>query len=94
MRLYQYYKDRDVVIVGLAVDDDLSTAKGFVHEFFIPYSTAFDTDDMVYRAYSGEVLPTTIVVDRTGRLNLRIRGALYDFAYHDFMNYLDKLLAK
>ena len=94
MRLWQSYKDRNVVIVGLAVDDDLSTARGFIHEFNIPYPTAYDTDDVVYRAYSGEVLPTTIVVDKAGHLNLRIRGALYDYTLHDFLNYLDKLLAK
>src|SRR5258707_5069569 len=91
MKIWQTYKDKDVVFIGLAVDDDMVTAKGFVQEFNIQYPIAFDTNSMVAAAYKADVLPTTVLVDKQGQLNLHVRGGLDANAMPLF---LDKLLAK
>ena len=91
MKIWQTYKDKNVVFIGLAVDDDMMTAKGFVNEFNIQYPIAFDTDSKVAAAYKADVLPTTILIDKQGQLNLHVRGGLDPNAVPVF---LDKLLLK
>lgn len=68
--LYQKYKDRGFVLLGLSVDtgrDAQSTVNSFVKEFNITYPVLIDKSDVkaLYGVYS---VPTTYLIDRNGNV--------------------------
>ena len=77
--LHDTLADDGVVVVGLAEDDDAEAALQAwtaAHDA-PPYPLLADADGAVARRYGGiEMLPTTVVVDRAGRLRARHIGIL------------------
>lgn len=69
----------DVVFVGLNVNDDPTKARKFVEKQQIPYDSIMDPDGALL-ATLPEVppgsLPSTLVIDRTGRVAARIIGPI------------------
>lgn len=69
----------DVVFVGLNVNDDPTKARKFVEQLQIPYDSIMDPDGALL-ATLPEVppgsLPSTLVIDRTGRVAARIIGPI------------------
>ncbi|CAB5017343.1 unannotated protein [freshwater metagenome] len=67
----------DVVFVGLNVKDEPTKARKFVEQLQIPYDSIMDPEGALL-ATLPEVppgaLPSTLVIDRTGRVAVRIIG--------------------
>ncbi|QAY72281.1 TlpA family protein disulfide reductase [Agromyces protaetiae] len=73
----------DVAFVGVNVRDQAGTAAPFEEKFGITYPSILDTDEgRVQLAFAGKVppaaVPTTLVLDREGRVAARILGQLKD----------------
>lgn len=67
----------DVQVVGLNVTDDAEAAQAFVEEFGVPYPIVVDPDGALLRTIPGvppASLPSTVVLDREGRIAARIVG--------------------
>ena len=77
--LHETLGDEGLAVVGIAADDDApSVLRAWVgvHDA-PPYPLVADLDGAVAEAYGGiELLPTTVVVDRRGRLRARHTGIL------------------
>lgn len=78
--LYQQYQDQGVSFIGVNVRDQAGTAVAFAKRFGVTYPSVIDSNDgAVQLAFAGQVapnaVPTTIVVDREGRVAARITGA-------------------
>lgn len=73
--VWEEYRDRDVVILGLSVDrGDRAAVVDWVRQRGITYPIAF-APGAVTRAFGGaRVLPTSILVDREGRIAHRVEG--------------------
>ena len=79
--IYQEYRDEGVVFVGVNIFDQAPTALAFASEFGVTYPSIMDVADGGVRlAFAGEVapnaVPTTLVLDATGRVATRISGFL------------------
>jgi peroxiredoxin len=73
--VWEDYRDRGVTIVGLSVDRGVrSDVARWVRQREITYPIAFPTGATV-RAYGGaNVLPTSLLIDRDGRIVHRVEG--------------------
>lgn len=79
--LAQTYQPDGVVFIGVNVRDSADTAAAFENQFGITYPSILDaTTGTVQAAFAGKAapgaVPTTIVLDRTGRMAARIIGQL------------------
>ncbi|MFK4729502.1 redoxin family protein [Agromyces mediolanus] len=81
--LSQKYRDQGVVFLGVNVRDQAGTAMAFTDAYGITYPSILDVNDgNAQLAFSGTVapnaVPTTVVLDREGRVASRILGQLQD----------------
>jgi len=70
--------ERNASFVGLNTGDQLASAKSFERRFAVGYPSLFDPGDLLI-SLRGSVppnaLPTTLVLDRQGRIAARVSGA-------------------
>jgi len=67
----------DVAIVGMDVSDDAAAAREFVDEFAMTYPSIIDSDGTILPTIPGvppASLPSTVILDREGRVAVRIIG--------------------
>lgn len=78
VRLAHETKSRGVRFLGVDTRDNLSSAKAFVEKFKVPYPSLFDDDGQTLLTFRGviptAVIPSTVVVDRQGKIAARIIG--------------------
>jgi thiol-disulfide isomerase/thioredoxin len=80
-RSYRQFQGKDVAFVGVNVRDEKPTARAFERTFDTPYGSVLDVDHGTMQlALSGSIapnsVPTTIVLDKQGRVAARILGAV------------------
>ncbi len=79
---YDEFSGEDVAFVGVNTRDQVAQAEQFAKEFGIEYPSIMDVAGgrAVQRAFAGEVplnaVPTTLVLDREGRVAHRVLGQL------------------
>lgn len=81
--LNEEFSDQDVAFLGVNVRDQTATATAFASQFGISYPSIIDVNSgETQLAFSGSVapnaVPTTVVLDREGRVASRILGRLAD----------------
>ncbi len=82
VEVYDQFKDAGVKFLGVNIRDDRAQAVQFAQEFKIEYPSLMDTEGerKVQKAFAGQVplnaVPTTLVLDREGRVAHRIVGQL------------------
>jgi len=72
--VYQRYRDRGLRLLAINVRQDRETAAAFIEALGISYEVLLDLDGAVARSYGVSGLPTTVLLDRQGRLAARILG--------------------
>jgi thiol-disulfide isomerase/thioredoxin len=76
--LAQHFAGTGVRFIGVDIRDDPASAEAFMRTFRIGYPSLNDPNDMVALDFSGTVppasIPTTVVIDRSGRIAARIVG--------------------
>jgi thiol-disulfide isomerase/thioredoxin len=75
------FADDDVRFIGVNVRDEAGTAKAFERKFGVDYPTVLDArSGTMQLALSGDIapnaVPTTIVLDKKGRVAARVLGAV------------------
>ena len=73
--MWNEYRDRDVVFVGVAMSDSLEDAKGFAEESGVTYPIGLDQTNEIVRAYEVYSLPTTFFIDKEGHIQRRLTSA-------------------
>ncbi len=68
----------DVVVLGLDTQDLTDEALAFAREFGITYPSLRERGEDVYRDYEARGVPETFVIDREGRIALKIVGEVTD----------------
>ena len=67
-----------VRFIGVDLRDEQASAEAFIRNFRIGYPSLYDPNDLVALDFSGTVppagIPTTLVMDRSGRVAARIIG--------------------
>ena len=73
--MWQEYRDRDVVFVGIAMSDTLENASAFAEESGVTYPIALDTTNEIVRAYEILSLPTTFFIGKDGNIERKLTSA-------------------
>jgi thiol-disulfide isomerase/thioredoxin len=74
------YQSRGVRFLGVDIRDDPISAEGFMRTYQITYPSLNDPGDQIALAFRDTVppagIPTTLVIDRSGRIAARIVGGV------------------
>ena len=82
-RLYRQEGNRGLVVLGVDQGESAATAAAFAREMRLSYPILLDEDQRYGRAYAAIGLPTSLVVDRRGRIVRGIDGELSFAQMHD-----------
>jgi thiol-disulfide isomerase/thioredoxin len=86
---------RGVQFVGINIRDNEQSAQAFERRFEIPYPSIFDPDGTLLLRFRDslppQAIPSTVVIDREGRVAARIVGAT---TYTKLRRLLDEILAE
>ena len=74
IKVYNQYRGKGFVILGVAAGDDPSAVREFVKKKGVPYPILFG-DGTIFEAYRGiYFLPTAFLIDRQGRIREKLIG--------------------
>ena len=73
-RLDDRYRAQGLEIVGVSVDDDAGEVPPFVRAHGMRYPVVVDEGKQVMELYNVRAVPTTVLVDRRGRIRARWMG--------------------
>lgn len=71
-RMWQEYRDKDVVFLGVAVADFEDKALGFAEKTGVTYPLGLDATGEVAKDYGITSMPTTYFIDREGKVARRL----------------------
>jgi peroxiredoxin len=80
-RLYDKYRSAGFVMLGVNVDDDARRATDLATQLGLKFPVLLDTDKAVSRLYDLGTMPTSVLVDRNGRVRFVHNG--YVAGYED-----------
>ncbi len=72
---WQTYRSKDVIFLGINIEDTEAKARAFLSEFKPSYLNVRDPGDHMRTAYRVVALPMTVFLDREGRIQQRFVGA-------------------
>ena len=75
-RLYEKYKGSGFVLLGVNVDDDVSKAAEVATKLGVTFPVLLDTDKAVSKLYDLSTMPSTVIIDRDGKVRYVHRGYL------------------
>lgn len=84
-RAYREYRERGVVFVGLAVEDDPQAARQFAQLLGITYPVGLDPRNQTALRYQVAGLPTTIFITRGGTVAKRWTGPIGERDLEDLL---------
>ncbi|MEK7799193.1 MAG: TlpA disulfide reductase family protein [Acidobacteriota bacterium] len=73
-RLYDRYRDRGLVVIGVSVDDRPADVEAFIRVTPIKYPSGMMNPQVGKVLGNPEAVPTSLLVDRTGRLRRKFLG--------------------
>ena len=75
-RVWREYRDRGVQFLGVNVRDQEAAARSFQEEFDVTYPSFYDESSALTFKLKAQVVPTTYVIDATGRIAFRLTGTV------------------
>ena len=90
-RGWRAYRDRGVVVVGVAIQDQPEAAEKFIRDFRLTFPNARDVTGKVSVDYGVYGVPETFFVSRDGRIRRKYVGAVTDEV---FRTQVETLLAE
>ena len=75
-RLYEKYRASGFVLLGVNVDDDTRNAATVAAKLGVRFPVLLDTDKKVSKMYDLSTMPSTVLIDRDGKVRYIHRGYL------------------
>ncbi len=73
-QLYEKYRSAGFVMLGVNVDDDVRNAAEVAAKLNVNFPVLLDTQKQVSRLYDVSTMPSTVLIDRDGRVRWIHRG--------------------
>jgi peroxiredoxin len=73
-QLYDKYRKSGFVLLGVNIDDDPRTALATAAKLNVEFPVLLDTDKKVSKQYDLSTMPSTVVIDRDGKVRYIHRG--------------------
>lgn len=86
--VYDSRKDRGFVVLGIATDGDRELVGRFLAEHHITYPMAMASGSVVQSFGGVNVLPTSFLIDRSGRIRNEVRGVFASVALEQAVDHL------
>jgi peroxiredoxin len=80
-RLYEKYRGAGFVLLGVNVDDDTGKAAEVAAKLGVTFPVLLDTEKSVSKLYDVSTMPSTMIIDRDGKVRYVHRG--YQVGYED-----------
>ena len=80
-KLYDKYRAAGFVLLGINVDDNIQHASDVAQKMGLRFPVLLDSDKAVSRLYDLSTMPTTVLIDREGRVRHVHNG--YQSGYED-----------
>lgn len=65
--LHERYNRAGFVLIGINIDQDLNKARELANSLGIKFPILFDPENEVSKSYGLSAMPTTIIIDRSGK---------------------------
>jgi peroxiredoxin len=75
-RLYEKYRSSGFMLLGINVDDDPSKAAEVAAKLGVTFPVLLDADKTVSKLYDLNTMPSTVIIDRDGKVRYVHRGYL------------------
>ena len=75
-RLYEKYRGAGFVLLGVNVDDDAGKAADVAAKLGVTFPVLLDTEKTVSKLYDVSTMPSTMIIDRDGKVRYVHRGYL------------------
>jgi len=72
--LHSKYEPLGFTMLGVNVEEDSSVAQLMLSELNVNFPILFDTENSVSESYAVDAMPTTIIIDRDGKVQYIHRG--------------------
>ena len=82
-RGWRAYRDRDVVVLGVDIQDKDEAARKFINDFSLTFANAPDRGGKVSVDYGVYGVPETFFIDRGGRIVRKHVGAVTDEVFRE-----------
>lgn len=92
-KLYQEFKNSDLVVLGVDVKEKKKIVKRYVKKEKLPFPILLDTDGSVARNYGIRSHPVHFLIDRQGKIIGKVMGAR-NWASAESRNLIRSLVAK
>jgi thiol-disulfide isomerase/thioredoxin len=86
-QLYKKYKAAGFTLLGVNVEPKSADAIGFLKSTPVTFPILFDTDSQVSKLYEVSGMPSTVILDRTGK----VRYIHHGYKPGDESEYLDQI---
>ena len=73
-RLHEKYRKAGFTLLGVNVDDKPQAAKDMARQLGIGFPVLFDSDKQLSRRYDIDAMPSTLLIDRDGKVRYIHRG--------------------
>ncbi|MDR1930145.1 MAG: TlpA family protein disulfide reductase [Treponema sp.] len=74
--LYRRYKDRGLELLALNLQESRREVESFMRDNKLTFPAALDQDGSIGNRYGIRAIPTTFILDRQGRVVLRLAGSV------------------
>ena len=75
-RLYDKYRASGFTVLAVNIDDDARNAAGMASKLGLRFPVLFDSEKTVSKLYDLKAMPSTVMIDRDGRVRFLHRGYL------------------
>jgi peroxiredoxin len=81
--IYEQYHKTGFTLLGVNIDDKPESAKALAQQLGISFPVLFDTDKQISHRYDVDAMPSTVLIDRSGKVRYLHRGyrAGYETSY-------------
>lgn len=90
--LHQRYKDRDVVIVGINVDEKPGKMETFLKKHPVAFSIVRDAQQKLVSVANVETMPTSFILDATGKVRFIHNGFHGDETKQQYIREIESLM--
>jgi len=90
-KMFKRYSKLGFVILGVNTEQDSSKANAYLRDIKVSFPILYDTTSKVSKTYSVQAMPTTVIIDRNGKM--RYLHAGYKSGYeNDYKKQIKKLI--
>lgn len=75
-KVYQEYKDKDLVVLAVDLGEDRDTVKNFIDKNKYSFKVLLDSDQSVGEKYNISAIPVSYFIDRNGNVKAKRIGAM------------------